>query len=540
MQSRFTFRASDTVGVADAESDQQFLAECFVDTGTLELLMDGEDPRRIVLGRTGTGKTALLGALSGKLGQQAIAVQPESLALSYISNSTILQFVHSLGVSLDIFFRLLWRHVFTVEIIKAHFHLDSPEAKPSVLERIRSRFDGRAHQHQKALEYLENWGASFWEQTDYRIRELTTKLENDLRASLGAETPAAKFSVLGARSLTAEQKAEVVDRAQHVVNQVQIQELSHILDLLDQILGDPKRRYCVVIDRLDENWIEERLRYLLIRALIETTRDFAKVRNVKIVIALRYDLLDRVMRMTRDAGFQEEKYESLYLELRWAKEELADVLDRRVSRLIRQRYTGRPVTAADVLPEAVNKVPTLDYMMERTLMRPRDIITFFNCCIKHAKNEPTITARMIREAEGEYSRQRLRSIADEWSSDFPELAACFDALKGRKSQFCVSDVSDDQCLDAVVRILDGPWSRHSELSDAARGVDQNLESVASFRALVIATLYRVGIVGLKLEKFEGTVWAISERRSISVAEVSPGARVCIHPCFWRTLGVTGA
>ena len=46
-----------------------------------------------------------------------IEVQPESLALAYISNSTILQFVHDLGVNLNIFFRLLWRHVFTVEIL---------------------------------------------------------------------------------------------------------------------------------------------------------------------------------------------------------------------------------------------------------------------------------------------------------------------------------------------------------------------------------------------------------------------------------------
>ena len=128
MKNNFRFRSHDHIGAADAESDQAFLRDCFIDTGELDLLMNCEDHRRIVLGRTGAGKTALFSQLLERT-NRAINVKPESLALAYISNSTILQFVHELGVSLDIFFKLLWRHVFTVEVIKAHFHLTAPLRK---------------------------------------------------------------------------------------------------------------------------------------------------------------------------------------------------------------------------------------------------------------------------------------------------------------------------------------------------------------------------------------------------------------------------
>ena len=58
----------------------------------------------------------------------------------------------------------------------------------------------------------------------------------------------------------------------------------------------------VIISRLDEKWVEEGLRYLLIRALIETVGISGESENAKIVISLRYDLIDRVIRMSLISG----------------------------------------------------------------------------------------------------------------------------------------------------------------------------------------------------------------------------------------------
>jgi hypothetical protein len=50
-------------------------------------------------------------------------------------------------------------------------------------------------------------------------------------------------------------------------------------------------------------------------------------------------------------------------------------------------------------------------------------------------------------------------------------------------------------------------------------------------------LYRVGIIGLKLETFEAVAWSTSGRRSISFSEIGQNAKVAVHPCFWRSLGI---
>jgi hypothetical protein len=538
MAQKFRFRTTDTVGVADAESDRAFLSDCFVDTGELNLLVDCADHRRIVLGRTGAGKTALLNQFA-ETASTVISVRPESLALAHISNSTILQFIHGLGVNLDTFFKLLWRHVFTVEVIKAHFHLDSADAKEGLLDKLLRGifFDGKKRQHEKALAYLEKWGSKFWEQTDYRIEELTTKLESDLKASIATEVPLAKITASGGESLTQEEKAKVVQRASYVVNQVQIQELSYVLELLDSILEDPKKRYYIVIDRLDEIWVEEKLRYMLIRGLIETVRDFCKVRHAKIIIALRYDLIDRVIRLSRGAGFQEEKYESLYLDLHWSREQLVELLDSRINKLVRQTYTVQPVTHRDLLPRLINKQPAIDYILDRTLMRPRDVIVFFNACIRFARKNPVISPQMLKEAEGEYSRQRLRSLADEWIADYPDLLIMVDVLKKRPAHFPASAITDEQCVDLAIRLIDKNHERETPVTGALRQLEVDPRDTAAFRHWLVSLFYRVSLVGLKVEAYEGFVWSINGRRSISAAEISPSTKIAVHPCFWRSLGV---
>src|SRR5208282_6935495 len=153
------------------------------------------------------------------------------------------------------------------------------------------------------------------------------------------------------------------------------------------------------------------------------------------IIAVRLDLLETVFRRTRDAGFQEEKYASLYLSLEWGRAKLTELLELRINHLIRSRFTSQPVSYRDVLPHEIDHQPPLDYMLERTMMRPRDLILFFNFCIQRAADRPVITAQIMHDAEGEYSRARLRSLADEWVGDYPNLADFSMLFREQKEQF---------------------------------------------------------------------------------------------------------
>lgn len=143
---------------------------------------------------------------------------------------------------------------------------------------------------------------------------------------------------------------------------------------------------------------------------------------------------------------------------------------------------------------------------------------------------------MLKEAEGEYSRQRLRSLADEWSADYPYLMLLVDVLKGRPAQFPIASISDDHCVELAIRLMDQQIA-DEELLSAVMEVERNPANSHGLRQSVAALLYRVGVVGLKLEAFESVVWSTSGRRSVSISEMGPGVKISIHPCFWRSLGI---
>ena len=546
-KSAFKFRKNDRIGTAGAEEDTEFLSKCFVDTGELSLLEDVLDCREIVLGRTGSGKSALLIKLAERKQNQVIQISPESLALTYLSNSTILNFFAHLGVNLDPFFKLLWRHVFTVEILRHHLH-DSPEQHKTLSRWLADMFTGNSRhdkEMREAVQYLKNWGESFWEETEFRVKEITQKVEAELSAEFKAHAGIG-ISEIGASStataaalgrLTEEKKAELVKRGQNVVSAAQVQDLHKVIKLLDNVLQDRQKPYYVVIDNLDHNWVDEKIRYKLIMALILTAREFVHVNNAKIIVALRRDLIERVFRLTRDSGFQEEKFQSCYIPLVWTKDNLLDVLDKRVDALVKHRYTKESVTHKDFLPRSYDGIPITDYIMER-VARPRDVIGFFNACIAAATDLSRLTNKAFAAAEAEYSRSTLRALGDEWSSEYPLLLEFTAILKGRPASFKVSTISDEEVESLALEVATKrPEGGGLLETHAVRLVDCAL-STASLKTLLVRVFFQIGLVGLKLEPHETAYWVDEQRTSISSAEVSNETSVVVHPMYHRALGIS--
>ncbi len=534
----------DTIGNPSAESDEAFLYSCFVDNGHLDLLRDCAHQQSIVLGRTGAGKTALLKKLL-EYEERSVALDIQNLALGYISNSTILTFFEALNIKMDTFYRFLWRHVFMVEILKAHFELDSEEKKTTLLDRIALRLQGKKR-YLDAFEYLNTWGTSFWTTTEERIKEVTQKVEYDLRAkaavgvqdviSLGAE---------GSYHLTEEQRREFTQRGQEVINNIQMSKLTLLFEALDKaILTDPQKRYYIVVDQLDEDWVDDTRRYRLIRALIETMRDInQKVKQVKVIIALRTDLFQRVLQATRDAGFQDEKYQGLALPVTWDRAALVDLLDLRIDQLFRPRYQrSQRVTHQDLLPPAIGKKkePAIAYLLDRTLLRPRDMITFFNLCLEAADGQTSIAPRMLLQAEGQYSQRRLVSLADEWSVQYPYLVQLAAVLKGRSECFALSEIDESTLSELCLEVLtQEPLKPGKEVERLQAYFDGKL-SASTLRACIAQILHQVGMIGLKTEAFKAVTWSPDGRASITLAEITDQAQVQVHKMLWRALGIVPA
>jgi hypothetical protein len=536
---QFKFRKNDNIGAAGAEEDTEFLKECFVDTGDMEILIDPADRRQIIIGRTGAGKSAILSKLKENKTDHVIEINPDNLALTHIANSTILNFFADIGVNLDPFFKLLWRHIFTVEVLEKYFQNHDYESK-NIWQQLRARYIGNSRsdkEAKEALDYLEKWGSKFWIETEFKVKEITKKLEDDLSAEasakLGVNYANIQSELSTKKKISEEQRYELQSRGQQIVSQTQVQDLNSVIQLLDTILKDRQKIYYIVIDRLDENWVEEKLRYKLIIALILTARDFIKVRNAKAIIAMRKDLLERVFRVTRDSGFQEEKYESLYLRLVWNPESLLQILDTRINTLVSKRYTKSKVTHQDFLPPTYQKTPISKFITDRT-ERPRDIIDFFNKCILAGDNLSQLTSNEFKLAEGDYSRSRLKALGDEWSADYPNLLDYVLILNKKPQTFKVNLITEDQlseiCLTNVANKPEGSDSLHNL---ANKYVDCDLH-FKDFRNILIQTFYKVG---LKLETHEKTSWVNESGRSVSSAEISEEISLSINKVYHRALGI---
>lgn len=535
---KFTFRKHASIGAAAAEEDTKFLTECFIDNGDLEPLLDCSDRRRIVLGRTGAGKSALLKKLIDET--NAIVINPETLSFNYLTNSTILQFFLEAGVKLDLFFKLLWRHVFTVELLRRRYDLRTRTETASFLDRIKSALNRDPHK-ERAVKYLLQWGESFWENTEYRIKEIMHRVEEDLGATIKGKIPVADLGASAARKLTDEERQEVVQRGKSVINAIQMRELTDVLVYLNQdVFVSEGEQFYICIDNLDENWVDDSFRYLLIRSLIETIRDFLQVQNVKIIAALRTDLIERVFRFTRDPGFQEEKYRSLYLPLRWTESQLLDLLDKRVNSLVRQTYTTKPVGYSDLLPAKIEKNnDAAEYLVRRTLMRPRDLIEFFNNVVELAAGRATLTKEMVLEGEGIYSKNRMRSLQDEWINDYPSLIDCSTLLKQRQNTFRISTIPREQveefCLE--FSISTGGQIRPDLLATQAYAVVDGVISWEAFLRTLMHIFYITGVVGLKTEAYESFQWSHQGPSTIVADTIGMETSVTIHPMFHRVLGI---
>jgi len=539
----FRFHKGDHIGTASAEDDTEFLSKCYVDTGELAILKDIKDNHVIVLGRTGTGKSALLKRLAEVEGDQAIFISPESLALAHVSNSTILNFFADLGVNLDPFFKLLWRHVFTVEILSRHFAGRDTDSRKTFWEKITAMFMSESRTDKKmreALDYLNHWGKSFWLETEYRIKEITktleTKLDAEIKASIDISGASLAAGEKATDALTLSEKGELRARGQKVVAEAQVQDLHHVMDILDRVLDDRQKRYFILIDGLDENWVEERLRYRFIMALILTAREFIRIRNAKVILALRRDLIDRVFRLARDAGFQEEKYRSLYLQMSWSSKQLIEVLNRRISALVSRRYTKQTVTHLDLLPKQFNKVPISEYILTITTT-PRDIIALFNECIAVATEQRRITASAMKTALGQYSRLRLRALGDEWSADYPALLDFAKILQNRSVSFKLSTMVDSDIQQLCLDICAADPGGDCILKRNAMGVVDCLKTAAEFKIFLMQVFYLTGLVGLKLAQHEKPSWAGDRGSSVSSAEITPDVSVVVHPKYHRALGI---
>lgn len=525
------------VGELEAETDTDLLDACFVDKGDIEVLTDVSNPACIILGRTGSGKSALLHKIS-KTVSKSKTLDPHDISIQFLEHSNIIQFFNELGVNIDIFYRLLWRHVLTVELLKIRYEIRTRAESEGIFDRL-YRLVERDHVKKEALSYFREWGDKFWLDTHEQLKQVTEKLERDVRASFSSSGTPVDITLAGARSISNESRSDFVVRANRVVSQIQIKKLSDVLDLLEaEVFDDAQKQYFIQIDKLDENWANTETRYRFIRALIEEIKTFRRIKNVKIIVAMRKDLMDMVFDRTRDSGFQQEKYESYIYPIVWSRNELKSLIERRINEIFKRQYTKTGITFDDVFtaPKKGGNQTAIDYMLERTFLRPRDVMQFVNECLLVSIGQSRVSWRQIYAAESNYSQKRLKSLFEEWAEVFPALERSIELIRGVPSSFTRHDLAgdrlhtveatlmdgaDDPCVQAVVKFCE----------PGSRGISE--EAVTSE---FIGCFYRIGAVGVKLSEVDTYIWSDHDKATLSKGDIARANQLKIHKMLYRALG----
>ena len=225
--------------------------------------------------------------------------------MSYITNSDVLNFLNAVGADLDLVFQYLWKHVLCIEFIRLRWSIKDESSSRITFMRFFELF-GRDDRKKKTLAYLKEWEGKFWITMDENIKELTEKLDDGIKAEFGADVNAFKTNFGYTNTLSSERKSEIVTRSRNIIRPDQLAMLSQVIDLLAEQVGDSQNKFYIMMDKLDERWVDESIRFKLVRALMETLKTFRRIANLKIIVALRTDVLERVVQETRDVTFQRE------------------------------------------------------------------------------------------------------------------------------------------------------------------------------------------------------------------------------------------
>lgn len=498
---KFRLQKTMTIGALDAEHDRRYLESAFLETSILPVLQDTGDRRSIVVGRTGAGKTALLLRME-QVETQVVRIRPDAFSLKFLSNSTILPYLSELGVHLNLFYKWLWRHVITTEIINAWAKREGELKRNAFQEFIRSAVQPKRTQGRRALiNYRERFASSFWEHTDERVKELVDTLEKNLEGELGGGLEGIFNAKIGASgTATRQTTSEIVHRTQQIVNDTQIHELNDILGYVQEhVLADAQKPFYVVVDDLDKEWVDDRYAYDLTDALLEEVGEFAKMENVKVIVALRDNIVEQLHSHQREKrGRQREKHEDLMIRISWDEDQLLRLVNLRLEQMVRKQYSGR-ITLAELLPTGgKNKVSGVQYVLNRTFLRPRDLIAFINTCIAQSKEGAAIDWKTLHAAERIYSAQRLVSLEDEWKENYPGVGAILRILRGMNDGFTPEELDYERLIPVLIagEADPGAISLPGEIHQMVE--IQKVPIATVVRERIVPILFQVGVIGVKL------------------------------------------
>ena len=475
------------LGHPDALQDNRLL-DYFVRTKEFDDAIEGR--RTFFIGRRGAGKSANFQAIRANLRKNpkliAAEVAPDDFELERLAS--FLEKAYGLS-NPKLVFQHVWSHVFTSEVLKSlaertdRLYLSPEDPNRSYLRQY----------------YDDNYDLL---NSDFAGRVISTLSD----------------AIMTKPGITLEEQQSKADES--------------IKTLRDYEFGRRLREFAerediaffVVADDLDKHWRPDNKQSidLLIGLVAEADRlqRFFQGR-LTMVLFLREDIYDVLTQ------FDDDLPKRNLLRMEWTQPNLKHLVAERLAIAADQNNEDDESTWSVVFPESVNGIVASDYILSRSLPRPRDVLDLCQKSIDQAQRNghSFVTAQDILDGETSFSEGLFWSLSAEFRGLYPQLEEVLIEFEGIPESLPWEEF--ERRATEIVR------ANHSVMVNWVKSDSRaNTHSLAE-------VLFKIGLIGLSREQSDPIRYGNGHSFSQTWGRVSPTPIVHIHPAFRRVLDVSG-
>ena len=399
------------LGDVAAENEIAGLRHYFVATGQSVQAQQGH--ARLVIGRKGSGKTAIFydvrSAVRRGHDTLIIDLKPEGHQFVQLKEALL----DKLGLGLQEHTMVaFWHYILLAEIARYSLERDRSIARFDQLRSERySRLERVYGPHDPGSDL------DFSQRLLYQVDRVTRRL--------------------GTLSVD-----EIGPKITEVIYSGDYRELNE--SVRDYLRG--KDAIWLLVDNLDKGWPIRSASsgdILIVRSLLEATRKLQREYihqdlEFHCLVFLRSDIYELFRDETPDKG------KDTAIRLDWEDPTVFEkIMARRLSPTLEEGDDFSQIWHRVCIP-LVDGQASFDYIIDRTLMRPRDVLKFVRHCVDVAMNRghERILADDIVQAEKMYSSDMLTETAYEISDTHPELGDALYVFEGAPAKLSLSEVLD--------------------------------------------------------------------------------------------------
>lgn len=476
------------LGASAAENELQDLQNYYVETDAFKRTLAGQV--RIVLGRKGSGKTALFSSVRNRkrahIQNVVIDLKPETYKLLKFKDEVLALLEDG---TLEHTIMAFWEYVLYLEICY------------KVLEKDKKR---HVHDHELYEPYKKLADLYFTDEykSDGDFSERVSMLLQRIKDSF-----LKFFSDNSSTRLSRSQITELIYT--HQIRELR-DALVHYLSLKESV--------CILIDNLDKGWSTfgvSKEDLIILRTLLDASRKIENHLNGQNIrcsstIFLRNDVFELLLSAMSDRG-----KESKVL-LDWTDREALTELVRR--RLVNSTGEAPNTNFRDIwnriADSHIKGEQSFEYLLDRCMMRPRVLIDLLNTCKARAVNRGSlkITEKDIENATRDHSFDLIREINFEIRDVYQKAEDVLYRFMAREEL-----LSKDDLYEIFL--------------------ESGLENERDWKKL-LETLLWYGFIGLSKPSNERIfIYDVGYEMKILKAriEVTDTPLYCVNPAFWGAL-----